>query len=170
MGHGRLILLLFSALLAAGVSDTSPIEVRVRDLERAVRALQSGRPTLTSSPSYLKGATFGENVTLSSSTHVVGNAVFDGSVSAGWERVVGSTVTTSGTADASASASCTAGKYVLGGGCIFDLAAGDYDYWHSFQSYPSASNTWYCYANGRDGAATHNYSLTAYALCARLAP
>jgi hypothetical protein len=90
----------------------------------------------------------------------------------GWERVAGSTATTS-------TATCTTGKQVIGGGCLMTAYNGSYgtggyrcsfnlygvDYFTPISNYPSSSTQWYC---GCPSGVPPTGTVTAYALCARL--
>lgn len=102
----------------------------------------------------------------------VAGAVSATSFNAGWERIAGSTAATS-------TATCSAGKQVIGGGCLMTAYNGSYgtggyrcsftlygvDYFTPISNYPSSSTQWYC---GCPSNVTATGTVTAYALCARL--
>jgi len=83
---------------------------------------------------------------------VATSSKFVGSVSAGWEKL--STTCSSAT---QCSQSCSANKYLVGGGCQFSDAT------TVIENYPSASSTWKCTSSA-------SQNITVWAICSNIAP
>jgi len=87
-----------------------------------------------------------------------GNLNVGGNVGMGYERI---TNQCKGSSISSCSASCSAGKKVMGGGCYSNV----YSSTTIASSYPSSETSWQCYIQA--SVSDPNY-LNAYAICARI--
>jgi hypothetical protein len=106
---------------------------------------------------------------------VIGNLAVTGNISNGWEMITGAgapidtaysgcTNYASGTCYYGyTSATCSAGKRIIGGGCFI---GGIIPQSNIMGSFPSSSVAWQCYANASSSTA----NVVAYAICARIVP
>jgi len=119
--------------------------------------LSGGTLTGSTTATILTATTLNTSVlgvsSLASFSNAAGTTTFSGWVDIGLEIIT----TNCGTA-AGCTATCSAGKRLLGGGCYIDLTGAALG-----RTYPSANNVWSCYT---DGGVAGNH--TAYAICARV--
>jgi len=110
-----------------------------------------------------------------SNLDVSGNVDVGGSVLAGWERVSATGSTTAATTCSfggstfscrrgTATASCSAGKVVLGGGCSCETQAFSSGYNQICRGFPASDSSFVCHGYSPNSGA----SFTAYAICARM--
>ena len=110
-----------------------------------------------------------------SNLDVSGNVDVGGSVLAGWERVsaagstsVASTCSFGGSTFScrrgTATASCSAGKVVLGGGCSCETQAFSSGYNQICRGFPASDSSFVCHGY----SPSSGVSFTAYAICARM--
>jgi hypothetical protein len=99
---------------------------------------------------------------------ITANATTTGLIASSWERVTGATALNTGNAQTTtATASCTSGRRVMGGGIVSTVRIGytGVGPYSLLQNYPASDTTWVAQVQCDTGGSCTAGTLTAYAIC-----